>query len=217
MSGLVTAPTRAAVLQMQDEQKVVREAYTFLDEKRLLLASEILRQLKLYQKYKKELDALHLRARESLRLAVMHHGLDGLQVYPAMTFEGIGFGQRSYNFMGVTLVEIETEKNDQSVSDSNGSDIVSKSAAIVSEKAEACRGIFRDIVKRSSVLAAISGNLYRLLREYRLTERRSRALENVILPEIEQSLRDMLQHLEELDLEDAIRVHLQSGSQQSGL
>ncbi len=52
MSGPVTAPTRAAVLQMQDEQKVVREAYIFLDEKRLLLASELLRQLKLYQQQK---------------------------------------------------------------------------------------------------------------------------------------------------------------------
>ena len=64
---------------------------------------------------------------------------------------------------------------------------------------------------QSAVAAGVSGNLYRLLREYRLTERRSRALENVILPEIKQSLREMSLHLEELDLEDAIRVHLQSG------
>jgi len=60
------------------------------------------------------------------------------------------------------------------------------------------------------MIAGVTGNLYRLLAEYRITERRSRALENIILPEIEQSLREMSSHLEELELEDAIRVRLQS-------
>ena len=69
------------------------------------------------------------------------------------------------------------------------------------------------MVVQSAVVAGVSGNLYRLLAEYRLTERRSRALENVILPEIDQALREMSSHLEELDFEDAIRVHLQSGIQ----
>jgi len=58
MSGPVTAPTRAAVLQLQDEQKVVNEAYTFLDEKRLVLASELLRQLKLYKAHQHELEGM---------------------------------------------------------------------------------------------------------------------------------------------------------------
>ena len=57
----------------------------------------------------------------------------------------------------------------------------------------------------------VSGNLYRLLADYRLTERRARALENVILPEIEQSLKVMTTHLEELEFEDAVRVRRQAG------
>jgi vacuolar-type H+-ATPase subunit D/Vma8 len=70
------------------------------------------------------------------------------------------------------------------------------------------RQLLSAIVVKSAELAGLSGNLYRLLREYRITERRSRALENVILPEIVQDLREMSSHLEELDLEDAIRTHL---------
>ena len=72
--------------------------------------------------------------------------------------------------------------------------------------------LFRVIVTKSALKSGVSGNLYRLLAEYRLTERRARALENVILPEIDQSLREMSAHLEELDLEDAIRVRLQSNA-----
>jgi V/A-type H+-transporting ATPase subunit D len=207
MSGPVTTPTRAAVLQMQEEQGVVKEAYTFLDEKRLLLASELLRQLKLYQQQKKQLDVLHARASDAMRLAVMQHGFDYLQVYPAGINDRVFFNQHKRNFMGVTLVEIEQQ--------ARGADIEAAAkplASIVSVRAEICRRLFCDIVESSAAAAAVSGNLYRLLREYRLTERRSRALENVILPEIEQKLREMNQHLEELDLEDAIRVHLQSGT-----
>ena len=38
-------PTRAALLELQDERHAMREGYVFLDEKCLLLAGEMLRQL----------------------------------------------------------------------------------------------------------------------------------------------------------------------------
>ena len=47
MIGPGQAPTQAAVLELKNEQEVVREAYVFLDEKRLLLAAELLHQLRL--------------------------------------------------------------------------------------------------------------------------------------------------------------------------
>ena len=43
--GPEQAPTRAAVLELRAERIVVEEAYDFLDEKRLLLAAELLRQV----------------------------------------------------------------------------------------------------------------------------------------------------------------------------
>ena len=58
MNGPGQAPTKAAVLELRNEQVVVNEAYVFLDEKRLLLASELLRQLRLYQELGKELEDL---------------------------------------------------------------------------------------------------------------------------------------------------------------
>jgi V/A-type H+-transporting ATPase subunit D len=80
-----------------------------------------------------------------------------------------------------------------------------------SPEAEHCRTLFLQLVDKATVLAGVSGNLYRLLAEYRRTERRARALENVVLPELEQLLRDMSNQLEELDQEDIIRMHLKHG------
>ena len=203
MTGAAQAPTQAAILELRNEQAVVREAYVFLDEKRLLLASELLRQLRRYRQLNGQLAELHAQAREVMQAAVMHHGLNGLQVYPAGSLDDASFGLRARNFMGVTLVEtgLETEAALEAT----------PAAANPSAAAEHCRRVFREIVERSAELAGLSGNLHRLLREFRVTERRTRALENIILPEIAQNLRDMSAHLEELDLEDAIRVRLRSG------
>ncbi|MGB5518715.1 MAG: V-type ATP synthase subunit D [Gammaproteobacteria bacterium] len=202
MNGDGRAPTRAAVLELMDEQVVVKEAYVFLDEKRLLLAAELLRELHRYQQLSQELGELHTRARDAMQAAVGHHGLNGLQVYPAGTMENAEWVQTTRNFMGVTLTETELKASDN--------DAVAAPAVYASAAAERCRQLFRNIVINSAVLAGVSGNLHRLLAEYRVTERRSRALENIILPEIDQALYEMSSHLEELDLEDAIRVHLQS-------
>jgi len=199
-SGL--APTRAALLELKSEQAVVNEAYVFLDEKRLLLAAELLRQLKTYQRLRDKIDALLSRARERLQQAIKRHGLQGLEVYPAASLEGAQLQTTKRNFMGVTLVETQLPVPAGSITHAT--------AIHPSSEAEACHAPFRDIAQQCAILAGVSGNLYRLLAEYRVTERRSRALENVILPEIEQSLKEMSTHLEELDLEDAIRVRLQA-------
>ena len=50
MNTTQQVPTRSAVLELKAERVVVGEAYDFLDEKRLLLAAELLRQLAEYDR-----------------------------------------------------------------------------------------------------------------------------------------------------------------------
>jgi V/A-type H+-transporting ATPase subunit D len=178
------------------------EVYDFLDEKRLLLAAEMLRQLDAYQSLQAKIESLGGQARRRLIAAVERHGLQGLSVYPSALLEGLRLDRQQRNFMGVTLVETQLQAHESQTR-------APPPASNPSSEAEACRKAFADMIHHSAVLAGLSGNLYRLLKEYRLTERRARALENVILPELEQSLNEMMSYLEEVDLEDAIRVRLQ--------
>ena len=60
------APTQAALLALRDERAVIDEAYEFLDEKRLLLAAELLRQLTRYESLKLELDEFTRQAKKRL-------------------------------------------------------------------------------------------------------------------------------------------------------
>lgn len=203
MSGPEQAPTQAAVLELREERVVVSEAYDFLDEKRLLLAAEMLRQLEVYDQLTGRIAAVTADAAQSLRAATARHGLQGLSVYPAASLEEAVIGMQERNFMGVTLVD-----TDLTLPASAGDDVAM--ACNPTSEAEQCRASFLELLKLTAVQAGVSGNLHRLSREYRVTERRARALENVILPEIEQSIRIMTGHLEELVFEDIIRVHLQA-------
>ncbi len=201
MSLADRSPTRAALLELGEEQRVVAEAYEFLDEKRLLLAAELLRQLDLYETLLGEIETLGRSARQQLVAAVQRHGLQELSVYPAAPLEGARIDMQQRNVMGVTLVEARLVKPE-----SGGR--APWTASQPSPEAEHCRAAFASLLPQLTILAGISGNLHRLLVEYRRTERRARALENVILPEIGQALAQMSSYLEEMDLEDAIRVRL---------
>jgi V/A-type H+-transporting ATPase subunit D len=199
------APTRAAVLELRAERGVVEEAYDFLDEKRLLLAAELLRQLDRYEVLSSAIQEKTRLARAQLLAAIHRHGLQGLSVYPPLPLDTLRIETSRRNLMGVTLQEttaVLPEVAPASV----------PVAAYPSVEATACRELFRELFTLGTELAGISGNLYRLLAAYRLTERRARALENVILPEIEQSLNRMSTYLEEIDMEDAIRARIMQRS-----
>jgi V/A-type H+-transporting ATPase subunit D len=191
------APTRAAVLELRAERGVVEEAYDFLDEKRLLLAAELLRQLDRYETLGDELAKKTGAARDRLLAAVKRHGLQGLGVYPPLPLDSVSIETSRRNLMGVTLLETTAVMSAAASA---------PPAARPSAEAEACREIFRELFILGVQQAGVSGNLYRLLAAYRATERRARALENVILPEIEQLLNRMTTYLEEVDMEDAIRA-----------
>ena len=67
------------------------------------------------------------------------------------------------------------------------------------------------MARRAAELSGLEASLLRLIGEYRRTERRVRALENLILPELRRDQRQMEEVLEENDLEEAIRVRLFAG------
>ena len=75
MLGSDEAPTRSAILQMREEHDVVLEAYDFLDEKLLLLAAELLRQLGEYEDLLKQYGRVRERAERMLVATIRRHGL----------------------------------------------------------------------------------------------------------------------------------------------
>lgn len=196
-------PTRSTLLELREERQIMQEGYRFLDEKRLLLAAEILRQLGRYEEHMAQFRALQQQATETLRAAVGRHGLEALSLYPSAPPAGPAEPRR-YSFLGVPLLE--------SADDADPPLPETVPAEDPSPQARRCAEVFHRLLLRARDLALLSGNLHRLIDDYRRTERRARALEDVLLPETQAAIRDLEERLDDLDQEEAIRVRLKTGT-----
>src|SRR5271165_5502278 len=76
--------TRIALLDLKDERQLVREGYELLDEKRILLAAEMQRQLARLVALQRDEAELTGELRARTVAAVDRHGLDELSVYPPL-------------------------------------------------------------------------------------------------------------------------------------
>ena len=192
-------PTRSAFLELKDESQLVREGFEFLDEKRVILAQEMLKRLKAWREVQAQFDELHDLAGAALVQALGRHGLDGLGIYPVTLMESARFELNETRFLGVNLIDGRFEA---------GRDEKSRHPPAVnpSPEAERCREFHEQLLQLSFDMAIMRASLERLIDEYIRTERRARALENVVLPEIEESLQFIEEQLEAMDQEEAIRV-----------
>ena len=189
--------TRVAFLELKDERRLIQEGYELLDEKRVLLATEIMRQLRHYAALRAELERLQAAALEALEAAVGMHGFDKLTVEPKLDLGRALLGVHEQSFLGLRLVEAALEDR---------ASPPDPTARPSTPEARACALAFRRLVGRHVELAACVASLRRLVQEYVRTERRARALENVVLPEIDDSLRFIEEQLDAVDQEEAVRV-----------
>lgn len=189
--------SRSAFLELRDEERLVRTGYELLDEKRVQLAAEILQQRRAYRAARQTFRERCEAAATALLEAAAAHGLNGLQVHPAATFDA-ALAVESRPFVGLSLISAELGTgSDTAVGPEHAADGVVRD----------CIDAFRAVMAAGVPLAALVTNLERLMSEYQRTERRVRALENVILPEIRSDIAMMQEQLDLNDQEEVIRVH----------
>ncbi|MDH4047908.1 MAG: V-type ATP synthase subunit D [Gammaproteobacteria bacterium] len=189
--------SRSAFLELREELRLVNDGYEFLDEKRILIAAEMLRQRESYREAHRRFDRLCRKAADALRDAAADQGLDGLQVYPSAELVDARLKTVARPYVGQVMLETKLEF---------GEERATYAAPRSTPEVRECRESFRRILEMSAEIAALSANLRRLTHEYRRTERRVRALENVVLPEIHSDLAAMEEHLDLIDQEEVIRV-----------
>jgi V/A-type H+-transporting ATPase subunit D len=189
--------TRITFLELGDERRLVREGHALLDEKRMLLAAEILGGLRRYATLRRQwLEAL-AGAREELAAAVRRHGLDGVTTHPGRpdAFGPVTLEER--RLLGLHLAEARLEWREAEPE---------FPPAETSPEIESCARLFADLATQATEIAGLAASLRLMARDYVRTERRARALENVILPEIEGDIRFVESQLESIDQEESIRV-----------
>ncbi|HVN46813.1 MAG TPA: V-type ATP synthase subunit D [Steroidobacteraceae bacterium] len=193
--------TRIAMLELRDEQRLVQEGYSLLDEKRILLATEIQRELARLRERSSGMAAAQDAARGALSAALLREGLDALAVHPPESLAAVTLGVVRSRLLGLQLIEASL----QDARSSAARPVQESGGEAIAE----CVRTQRTVLAAAVALASCCLNLRRLMREYVRTERRTRAIENILLPELNSALQQLEEQLDGLDQEEFARLRQQ--------
>ena len=104
LAGTGTA-SRSAFLELRDEQRLVNDGYEFLDEKRILLAAELLRQRDAWRVANAAFMARWREAAQALPAAAADQGLDGLLVHPRYSLDAARLEVAERPYVGQVMLE----------------------------------------------------------------------------------------------------------------
>jgi len=194
--------TRIALLELKDEQRLVKEGYSLLDEKRILLAAEIRRVLERLRIRRAQMTAGEEAARTAVVAALLREGLDGLAVHPPGSLAGLSLDVARSRLLGLQLIDASLEEQPSAAARQRRE---ASSGDAIAECIRTHRGLLASAV----ALAACCLSLRRLVREYVRTERRTRAIENILLPEINSLVKQLEEQLDGMDQEEFARLRQQ--------
>ena len=205
MADRELATTRIALLELGEERRTAREGYALLDEKRMLLAARALALADTLGARRRAWREAWDAAVDTLRAALDRHGVHALEAWPTSE-RALDFELHEPRMLGVPLPEARpaTAAAERTVAPAPVAPPFPMSDP--SPEVVACTHAWHGLLEQAAVLAALETSLWRLADEYRRTERRTAAIEHVLLPELERAIGTIEQALESGDQEEAIRV-----------
>lgn len=189
------APTRSNLMRIRDELAFSRLGYELLDQKRSILVSELLTLVDQAVDYQNRVEKALGEAQKSLEDSIMHMGrlrLGNLAGAVGITSE-IELGRRKV--MGVQLPQVHTSFSGQGPFFSpEGTSMLSEVAI---EK-------YRDALTLMGQMAELKVSIMRLSREVKKTIRKVNALEKLVIPDKEETMKYLEGRIEESERENFI-------------
>ena len=171
------APTRSNLMRVKDELSFAKLGYELLDQKRSILVSELLTLVDQAVDYQNRVEKSLLEAQKALQDAIMHMGrlrLGNLAGAVGITSE-IELSRRKV--MGVSLPKVHTTYSGE--------------------------GPFFS-PEGTSMLSEVAISIMRLSREVKKTIRKVNALEKLVIPDKEETVKYLIGRIEEAERENFI-------------
>lgn len=183
--------TRSALIDTRRDRHEFEQGHRFLEEKRMLLAQEILQRLAAWREQRAELERLMQSATVEFARVLQSSGLHEIQLARPAVFETERQPANPESFLGVPILSALPLRME---SDS--------SAAALPD----CSSAFAGLLRAAAELAWRECNLRRLSDDYLRTERRTRALEEFLLPELRAREKQIEERLDEIEREEAVSL-----------
>mgnify|MGYP000315483006 CR=1 FL=1 len=199
MEKLNVSPTKSNLVNTKGSLKLAREGYELLDKKRNVLIQEMMKRIGEAKEIQSEINNYFYEAYQALQSVDITQGIKTVEDIAT----GIDFVDdikiRSYSVMGVEIPEVEVISED----------IIPRYSFFRTNMAlDRAFKNFKRVVSLISRLAEIETSVYRLATSIKKTQKRANALDNILIPKYENTVKYIQDTLEEKEREDFYRVKM---------
>ena len=189
------APTRSNMMKLREELEFSRLGHELLDQKRSILVNELLTLVDQAVDYQNRVEKALSEAESSLQEAIMHMGRLRVANLAGAVSISSSFEVRERRVMGVRLPNVETSFSGE------GPFFSPEDTSILSE---VVIGKYREALVMMGEMAELKVSIMRLSREVKKTIRKVNALEKMVIPDKEETLKYLEGRSEESERESLI-------------
>jgi V/A-type H+-transporting ATPase subunit D len=194
-------PNRTYLLQQKERKKTVTGSLAILKARRQALIMEFLASAKPFLLSRRQISGEYRKAIEELQLAQAQDSKNSVASVAAISGRDIEVTIEPRNILGVRYKEALIGEAIRSGEKGFACDPGATAPAL-----EEATERFRVIVENMLKFAGFESKLKRLARDIRSLSRKSRVLEQRVLPELSQNLRTAVQYIGEREREDHFRL-----------
>jgi V/A-type H+-transporting ATPase subunit D len=195
-------PTRSNLLRTRQDLRFAREGFEILDQKREVLAKELVSQANDAEQLQDRMEKMLAEAYRVLEKAMLTMGREHVEWAALAVHKTVEVQLKFHGVMGIELPLVESNGKPPEMSYSLGDTSVSLDQASAA---------FREILSLIPDLSRLVTTVWRLAIELRKTQRRVNALEYIFIPEYEETIAYIESSLEEREREETFTLKLLKG------
>lgn len=194
-------PTRTNLLFLRDRARSVSNSIDILRTKRQALIVEFLRSTRPFLKSRREIKGMYGRAMEELVLSLGHEGRGAVESIAMSTEKEPSIEITEGSIWGLKYKDVEIRETPLKTPEERHYDWRASTHHM-----EECIHLFEKLVDAVIKVAAFESKLKRLAAEITKTTRRTRVLEERLLPRLLRDIRHITQYIEEREHEAYYRL-----------
>ncbi len=199
MARINVPPTRSNLIRTKQELQFAREGYEILDQKRVVLAKELVRLATDAEKVQAEMDKQVAAAYKALERAMLMMGRERVEWAALAVHQTVDVQVQDRGVMGISLPVIEASGAPPEMTYSLGDTTSTLDEASM---------LFRQVLDRLPELSRLVTSVWRLAVELRKTQRRVNALQYIFIPNYEETINFITSSLEEREREETFRLKM---------
>ncbi len=192
-----TIPTKGNLINLKKQLVLASEGHDLLEKKRNIILKELVNLVDKAKELQNQILEVFQKAYDSLQMASITLGIETIEEYAQGIPEYKEFKIRFKSIMGVEIPEMYKDEIKPSIP----YEIYRTSPAV-----DEVYLSFKHVLDLITIVATIENSAYKLAYEVKKTSKRVSALENIVIPQLKESIKFIQDTLEEFEREEFFKL-----------